>query len=232
MKNSDKLKVGTVVAIEVDSVLSKYGEPAEKQVFPGFTVMTFEAEAYTMYVVDSGAGEISAASATQFLITKYGVDLILNFGVVGGLTEEMQSASLCVVDSVIHYDYDTTDWINLPRGQYPGYDSPFVQTDRGLLEAAMRMKPDLVPVVCASADKFIGKAEDKRALHRTYGASICEMEAAGIVYTCARNGVPCLSIKAVADSLTGGGKEFFAELTNASDVCFDVVDQVVRSLAN
>lgn len=71
--------------------------------------MSYDNEDYIMYVVDSGAGEISAARATQFLITKYGVDMILNFGVVGALTDEMKTADMCVIESVIHYDYDTTD---------------------------------------------------------------------------------------------------------------------------
>lgn len=227
-----KLRVGTVVAIEVDAVLSRYGEPQEKQIYPGFTIMIYDCEKYTMYVADSGAGEISAASAAQFLITKYGVDMILNFGVVGALSDKMKTADLCVVSSVIHYDFDSTGWLDLARGQYPGCDSAYVETDRALRECAMRIKPDLVPVVCASADKFVSPEETKRALRESYGADICEMEAAGIVYTCRRNGVPCLLIKAVSDSLTGGGREFMTELSRVSGICFDVTDRVIKALAN
>lgn len=229
-KDSECMKVGLVVAIEVDAVLAKYGAPKEKEVLPGFSVMQFDCDGYTLYVADSGAGEISAASATQFLITKYGVDVILNFGVVGALTERMQTADLCVVDSVVHYDFDSTDWLNLPRGQYPGYDSEFVQTDRTLLEKAMQIKPDLVPVVCASADKFVSLPSAKAELHSTFGADICEMESAGILYTCKRNGVPCLLIKAVSDSLIGGGKEFLTEVGRVSEICFDVTDKILREL--
>lgn len=224
------MKVGIVVAIEVDAVLKKYGTPQKREEFPGFSVMHFECEGYSMYVADSGAGEISAASATQFLITKYGVDVILNFGVVGALTEQMSTADLCVVDKVVHYDFDSTDWLNLPRGQYPGYDSAFLETDRTLLSKAMETKPDLIPVTCASADKFVSSPDAKTELHAVFGADICEMEAAGIVYTCSRNGVPCLLIKAISDSLIGGGKEFLTEVGRVSEVCFDVTDKILRSL--
>lgn len=226
----NKKKIGVVVAVEVDAVLSKYGEPKETLKTRGYTVHTYENEAFVMYVLDSGAGEIAAAAGTQFLISEFGVDMILNFGAVGALTAEMATAELCVVEKVIHYDFDTTNWLNLPRGQYPDQPSAYVPTDGELLNRALEIYPALEKVVCASADKFVDAAEVKKELHETYGADICEMEAAGIVLTCLRNNVPCLLIKAVSDSLTGGAKEFMTELRRVSEICFDVVDRIVRSL--
>lgn len=167
------------------------------------------------------------------LIDRFGVDLIVNLGVVGALVnaEELGCGGLCVVEKVIYYDFCTDGWLNLPVGQYPGYDSPFIATDEKLKIRALGLIPDARAVVCASADKFVDKAEDKRALRELTGAEICEMEAAGIALTCRRCGVPCLLIKAVADTLTGGGKEFFHELARVSALCFDAVDKVVAELA-
>lgn len=231
MSNSASLrKIGVVVAIEIDSVLKKYGEPAETIEKHGFTVRTFKNENCIMYVVDSGAGEISAATSVQMLISEFGVDMVLNFGVVGGLVPEMASTELCVVDSIIHYDFVTTGWLNLKTGQYPNHDSQFIKTTPALVEKALSVDGTLRKVVCASADKFVDSAEDKTALREAYGADICEMEAAGIALTCERNGVDCLLIKAVADSLTGRGKEFFEALNDASDACFDLLDKVIKSL--
>ena len=105
-----------------------------------------------------------------------------------------------------------------------------VMTDAELLNKAIEVCPSLMKVTCASADKFVDAAEDKLRLHELYGGDICEMEAAGVVLTCARNKVPCLLIKAVSDSLVGGGKEFLTELNRVSVICFDVVDKIVQSL--
>lgn len=225
-----KKKIGVVVAVEVDAVLSKYGEPKETAKKNGYTVRTYENEDFVMHVLDSGAGEIAAAAGTQFLVSEFGVDMILNFGVVGALTEEMKTAELCVVEKVIHYDFDTTNWLNLPRGQHPDMPSPYVPTSAALVERALAINPSLKKVVCASADKFVDAADAKAELNRLYGADICEMEAAGIVLTCTRNDVPCLLIKAISDSLTGGGAEFMTELRRVSVICFDVVDKIVRSI--
>lgn len=226
----NKKKIGVVVAIEIDAVLSKYGQAKQTIEKTGFTVRVYENEKCDMYVLLSGAGEIAAAAGTQCLISEFGVDMILNFGAVGALTEEIKTAELCVVEKVIHYDFDTTNWLDLPRGQYPDRPSPYVPTDAELLNKAIEVCPSLMKVTCASADKFVDAAEDKSRLHELYGGDICEMEAAGVVLTCTRNKVPCLLIKAVSDSLVGGGKEFLTELNRVSIICFDVVDKIVQSL--
>ncbi|MDO4815089.1 MAG: 5'-methylthioadenosine/S-adenosylhomocysteine nucleosidase [Bacillota bacterium] len=226
----NKAKIGIVVAVEIGAVLSRYGEPCETQKLQGYTVRTYRGDSFDMFVVDSGAGEISAAMSTQLLIDRFGVDMILNFGAVGALTEEMKTSELCVVKSVIHYDFDTTGWLNLKRGQYPGNSSPYLEATPELVRRVLELKPDIIPTVCASADKFIDKAEDKIALREAYGADICEMEAAGILLTCLRNDIPCLLIKAVSDSLIGGGAEFLQELERVSLVCFDVVDKLLQEI--
>lgn len=225
-----KAKIGIVVAVEIGAVLSKYGTSGETVTMQGFTVHTYRGDGFDMFVADSGAGEISAATATQFLIDKFGVDIIINFGAVGALSEEMSTHELCVVDSVIHYDFDTTGWLNLKRGQYPGRDSAYLKTTEEFVEKVTQIRPDMARVICASADKFVDRAEDKAALRENYGADICEMEAAGIVLTCLRNEVPCLLIKAVSDTLIGGGKEFLQELERVSAECFEVVDQLIREM--
>lgn len=225
-----KTKIGVVVAVEIGAVLSKYGEPSDTAVYQGFTVREYRSDSFNMYVVDSGAGEISAAMSTQLLIDRFGVDMILNFGAVGALSEEMKTSELCVVKSVIHYDFDTTGWLNLERGQYPGKSSAYLETSPELVKKVLEIKPELIPAVCASADKFVDSPADKTLLRENYGADICEMESAGVVLTCQRNDIPCLLIKAISDSLIGGGKEFMQELERVSVTCFDVVDKLLREL--
>lgn len=225
-----KMKIGVIVAVEIDAVLSKYGQAKDVIEKSGFRLHIYENEKYTMFVLDSGAGEIAAAAGTQFLIDRFEVDMILNFGAVGALTPEIATAELCIVERVIHYDFDTTNWLDLPRGQYPGQPSAYLPTDKTLLNKALALCPSLRKVTCASADKFVDAAEDKTRLHELYDADICEMESAGVVLTCTKNNVPCLLIKAVSDCLIGGGKEFLKELNRVSLICFEVVDKIVQSL--
>ena len=72
--------------------------------------------------------------------------------------------------------------------------------------------------------------EAKSALHERWGADICEMEAAAVVLTCDRSGVPCLLIKTVSDGLTQGGEDFGTALGHTSALCLEVADRIIREL--
>lgn len=224
-------KIGMLVAVEIDSVRRRYGEAVETETVFGFTVYTYKSENYALYVLNSGVGEIAAAAGTQLLISCYGVDLILNFGVVGGLTEEMGATKACVVEKIVHYDFDTSAYQQeAEKARYLEYPDIYIPTTPALLEKALTIAPELKRVVCASADKFIADPAQKAALHDEFGADICEMESAGIVLTANRAGVPCLLIKTVSDGIHGGAEEFHTELERTSDLCLEIADRVIRGL--
>lgn len=222
--------IGMIVAVEMDAVLARYGAPGEKKLDSGFQVFSYAGDGYTIHAVNSGAGEIAAAAAAQLLISSYKAELIVNFGVVGGLTDEMAKARTCVVESVVHYDFDTSEAGWAEPARYLDYPTVYIPATAELVEKALRIEPGLKKVICASADKFVGGAERKRELHRLYGAEICEMEAAGVVLTCNRSGVPCLLIKTVSDGIEGGAEEFAAELQRSSLLCLEITDRIIKEL--
>ena len=222
--------IGMLVAVEMGAVLSRYGTARAVEKRHGFEVHTYDMDGYTLHVIHSGAGEIAAAAATELLIDRYGVELLVNFGVVGGLTAEMAQTKTCVVERVVHYDFDSSAFDNTVPGQYIEYESPYLPLNAELIERAVAIAPELKRVTCASADKFVDGQEAKSALHERWGADICEMEAAAIVLTCDRAGVPCLLIKTVSDGLLGGGEEFGAALQHTSELCLEVADKIIREL--
>lgn len=223
-------KIGMIAAVEIDAVKRRYKNLKKKTTLAGFDLYVFEEESMTLYVLHTGAGEISAAAGTQALITEFHVDLIVNFGVVGGLTDEMTDVRLCVVDKVVHYQFDTSAIDHCPVGMYVGeYESIYMPFTPSLVEKAADIA-GLKKVVCASGDRFVETREEKNSLHEQFGADICEMEAAGIVKTANRNHVPCLSIKMVADSVGGGADEYYTAFEASSDRCLDTMDRIIHTL--
>ena len=182
-----------------------------------------------LYVISCGAGQIAAAAGTQLLIDRFAVDIIVNFGVVGGLTPKMTVVKTCIVESVIHYDFDTSAVDNCEVGRYLSYPDVKIPLNPQLIKLALKIKPDLEKVVCASGDKFLTTQKEKEFLHQTFNADIVEMEAAGIVLTCDRNKIPCISIKTVSDTISGGAEEFAREVLNASDTCLNIVDEIINT---
>lgn len=227
---NEKRKIGLLVAVEMDSVFARYGTPGKTERRGGFEIFHYENEQYILYAIHSGIGEIAAAAAAELLIDRYEVELVVNFGVVGGLTEEMAQTKTCVVTKVVHYDFDISGIDPLLPAQYPGFESVYIPADEGLVEKACGICQELKPVICASADKFVGNEADKTRLHKQYGADICEMESAAVLLTCRRNEVPCLMIKAVSDGLTGGGEEYYDALQECASLCLAVTDRIIREL--
>ena len=222
--------IGMLVAVELDAVLARYGRAVSREERCGFLVLRYEMDGYTLLVLKSGIGELAAAAATQLLIDRYGAELVVNFGVVGGLTEEMARARSCVVEKLVHYDFDLSGIDPVLPAQYPDYPDIYIPTTPELVQKALALHPELKPVVCASADKFVAGREAKAALHARCGAEICEMEAAGVVLTCHRSGVPCLLIKTVSDGIDGGGEEFYAEVRRSAELCLEITDRIIREL--
>lgn len=231
-RNTNNMKkAGLVVAIEMDALKRKYGDPIETIHYRDETILKYITGDFELYVIRSGVGEIAASASTELLITKFDVDVIFNFGVVGGLTEEISNHRMCVVQSVVHYDFDTSAIDHCEVGHYYGlYPTKYIPVDEDLLKKALDIVPDLRSVICASADKFVDGLDAKSKIQKLYNADICEMEAAGIVLTANRNHVPCLLIKMVSDGVTGGAEEFSKELDRTSDVAMDILDRVMQKI--
>ena len=218
-----------LVAVEIDAVLKKYGSEINTETISGFEVHTYRLDEYELYIIHSGAGQIAAAAATQLLITHYAIDFLVNFGVVGGLTPEMNLTKTCIVESVVHYDFDISEIDPVVVGQYLHRDSPYIPTSPDIVAKATELRPDLKKVICASGDKFIGSTARRQALHDQFQADICEMEAAAIVITAQRAGIPHLLIKTVSDAIGGEADQFYQEYLKSADICLEVTEEIIRA---
>lgn len=222
-------RIGMVVAVEMSAAIKKY--KSKEVIKHGFRILETKVNNYELIIVNSTIGEIAAAAATELLISEYNVDLVVNFGLVGGLTETMSQTKLCIVDKVVHYDFDTSQIDPVKPGQYCGYPSEYIELNKDIINTCLKSYPNLKKVICASGDKFINNAEKKKELHNKYNADICEMELAAIVLTCNRANIPCFSIKIVSDGLFDDEKEYYKVKEEASITCLDLVDKIINEIS-
>ena len=225
------MKIGLVIAVEIKAFKQKYGIPDKTITVHNQKIEKYVTENYELYVIHAGAGEIAAASATQLLISECHVEMIANYGLVGGLTEEISKHRMCVVKGVVHYDFDTSASDHCEVGRYLNYPEVVLPINDELLKIALETEPELVPVLCASGDKFIADPCLKQNLYEQFGTEVCEMEAAGIVLTSNRNGIPCLLIKMVADGLNGGAEEYHEKFDDTSEKCLQLFDRILNYIA-
>ncbi len=223
-------KIALLTAVEIASVMEKYADSLVKEEVNGFDVYSIDFGDKIMYVAQSGAGEIRAAACTQMLISKFDVDLVVNFGVVGALRDEIKLLNSCIVDKIVHYDMDTSAVDNCEVGRYLEYDDIYLRMTKKYVEMAIKHNPDMMVVTCASADKFIVDAEKKKEIADLFDADICDMESAGIILVCDKNKVPNLFIKTISDSIEGGMPEFREYMEKASDICIDIIDSLILDM--
>jgi len=224
-------KIGMVVAVEIEAVLAQYGTATKTEKIGQMSISVFENPSFELYVMHTGAGQIAAAAGTQVLISVYHVDMIVNFGIVGGLCEEMSRTKLSIIEKVVHTDFDTSAVDPVKQCQYEEYPDEFIPVDAHLFELARKVAPELMPVVCASSDKFIGDPEVKKSLHEKFGAHICDMEAAAVALTTNRNHIPAVFLKIVSDGLTDGKDDYWKTRDYAAGLCMKLVNQVLGELS-
>lgn len=205
--------------VTADSVTERVGE---------FTFVKFELNgAQAVLCVPPSVGEICASAAVQLLISRFNVNVVLNFGVVGALTEQASHYNMVYVSHVTHYDMDTSSIDNCGVGYYCTFSTDSFAADEQLLASAKQVL-DLPVVKCASADKFVSDSAVKADLADRFGADICDMESAGVLIACKLNNVPCLFVKCIADTLFGGAEEYS---TKIQSILYDfraVAQQIVR----
>jgi adenosylhomocysteine nucleosidase len=203
----------------------------EKIKAAGRDVISAKINGNDVYVIESGCGEIDAASATEALISVLGAEAILNYGVVGALKEDLAVSDLFLVEKVVHYDFDTSPIdVGVKPHQYAGLSDEFLPTDKGLSSLALTKDPTLKKVILASGDKFIADVDAKKALAGETGASICDMEGAAIARVSFIHKVPCLIIKCISDGLYGDGSDYEKNVKASSARAFSLLKKILLSL--
>ena len=207
---------------ELESFLSARELSVKHTKYGGFEIISFNIGKNQIICVQSGVGEIFASAATQMLISVYNVDVVINFGVCGSLIDDIGVGKVVLVDGVVHYDFDTSAIDGCEVGRYMQYPELTLRPDGELIKLVEGLFPAIEKVVCASADKFVADENKKQYLNVKYGASVCEMESAGVLLTCINAKIPCLIVKAVSDG-KGGAEEFRAMVRHASEQYVDLI---------
>lgn len=223
------MNIGILVAVEFDAFYDIYKEPIERYKHGSFEVLKYHIHDKDVFVCPSSAGQIRAAMAMTLLLDVYKCNTIINYGVVGALNDR-EVEELTVVESVVHYEWDTSDLDDVKKGQYEIFDDVAMKTTESLVDLAIKINPHLKKVRLASGDKFIAGLDAKTKLAKDWGCDIVDMEGAAIALSSHLYGVDFLMIKAVSDALTEGGKEFYSNFERASKVAVVIIDDIIKAL--
>jgi adenosylhomocysteine nucleosidase len=154
-------------------------------------------------IAKCGVGKVNAAVCAQTMVIKYTPELIVNSGVAGSLSRELDILDIAVGRDVVQHDFDTS-----ACGDPIGYVSTVGQVSfpcdeaasAAILHAAKALGLIARLSRIASGDQFISSRARKEWIVDTFGAAACEMEAGAIAQVCYIAGVKCAVIRAISDA--------------------------------
>lgn len=225
------MKIGIVIAItrEIKAFLDSDFEVETLSVHRREVFKTRVNE-NDVFITQSGYGVVDAAAATQFLISEFDVEVILNYGVTGALERSLKVDDLFVVRRTMNRDYDISQITPLKPHQYEEFEDVYMYLDEGLIDLAKSIRPGLREATDCTGDHFVEDREEKLFLNREYGGDICDMECAAIVRAAWKCGVRVLSIKAISDTFDGDGGDFNANVVKSAAKAFDLIKEILLKL--
>ena len=189
--------IGAVIAMqsEADILLDQMNIQRSLTV-SGKTIYVGKAFGRDISLCICGIGKVNAALGTQILVSKFGVDKLLNFGVAGGLNKTTKLCAVYQISSAVQFDFDLTEINGTKMGTLDEYKENYLNTNH--------FKTDLPKRKLGTADRFNDSKADYKLLTEELSADIRDMEGAAVVQAAYCAELPVYLVKAISDVAESG----------------------------
>lgn len=169
-------------------------------------------------VVQGGIGKVNSAVCTQILIDVFYVDAIVNTGVAGALSPDLEIGDVVISSDAVQHDFDATSF-GYDKGIIPRMKTSAFKSDEHLIKIAKKASDVLSSSISVyverivSGDQFIAHPARKNELINDFQGFCTEMEGAAIAHVCYLNNTPCVIIRSISDKADDSAEVNFAEFT-------------------
>ena len=188
-------------------------------------------------VVQCGVGKVNAALCVQILCDCFGVTHLVNTGIAGSLSNELDIGDLVVSKDAMYHDFDCCGFGYL-RGKVPGMDVVAFPASETMMHYALtageQVHPGHIKVGrVATGDQFICDKAVKNAIIENTQALCTEMEGGAIAQAAYRNEVPFVIIRAISDKADDSADMDYPTFEAlAAKRCAQVVQTMAGKLKN
>lgn len=191
---------------ETDYLLSKLVKYTTKDIGP-FRFYEGETEDGKEVVVSrSGIGKAKAAADTALLISTFNVSYVINSGIAGSMSKELNLNDIVFSTSVLYHDADFTPF-GYKLGQMPSEEPVFNASPELIAKADIaastipNLKDRIKKGLIISGDQFINTPEQKADILTKFPqAMVTECEGAPIAHIATSFKIPFIIIRSVSDS--------------------------------
>ncbi len=197
-------KLGIIGAMqqEVETLLEQMEEKSAATI-AGSTFYAGNLQGLEAVVVQCGVGKVNAAICAQILCSCYGVTHLVNTGIAGSLSAQLDIGDLVVSSDAMYHDFDCVHF-GYEMGRVPGMDVTAFPADTTLVDYAFAAAEAVNPGHTklgrvASGDLFVAEKAAKESIIAKTGALCTEMEGAAVAHAAHRNGIPFVILRAISD---------------------------------
>lgn len=192
--------------VEVDKLKGMLSEASSKKI-AGIDFVSGKLSGKNCVIARCNPGKVNAAVCAQIMITEYKPSLVVNVGVAGSLSNELDIGEVAVATSTVQYDMDTSA-LGDPKGFISGLGLVELECDKEIvkkLTMAAESAKDIKYMTgkIATGDRFVSEDEIKEQIKNDFGCVACEMEGGAVGHVCILNSVPYGVIRAISDKADG-----------------------------
>lgn len=231
-------KLGIIGAMqqEVETLLGVL-ENRQTEIRGGCTFYTGKLEGLDVVIVQCGVGKVNAAMCAQILCDRYEVTHIVNTGIAGSLSAQLDIGDMVVSKDAMYHDFDCVHF-GYEMGKVPGMDTVAFPADAQLISYAYAAAEEVNPGHTkigrvASGDLFVAEKNAKNAIIEKTNALCTEMEGAAIAHAAYKNGVPFVILRAISDKADDSAEMDYPTFENiAAHCCAAVTRMLAKQLKN
>ncbi len=171
---------------------------------------------HEIYLTLCGVGKVNAAVCAQRLFDYTELDGIINSGVAGGVSENLNVCDLAISSELTYHDFSPIDVLD----KYSPGCSVF-KADKKLIELAENAAEKLISTgeqfihetgMIVSGDMFVEDEAYNRSLKERFNAICTEMEGAAVAHAAILSDVPFVVIRAISDNADGEANMSFEQM--------------------
>ena len=232
------MKLGIIGAMKIEVDTLK--ENVENKTVTWRTGMEFcdgTLDGCPVVVVQCGVGKVNAALCVQILCDCFGVTHLVNTGIAGSLSNELDIGDLVVSKDAMYHDFDCGGF-GYPHGKVPGMDVIAFPANETMMHYALtageQVHPGHIKVGrVATGDQFICDKAVKNTIIENTQALCTEMEGGAIAQAAYRNEVPFVIIRAISDKADDSADMDYPTFEAlAAKRCAQVVQTMAGKLKN
>ena len=167
----------------------------------------------------SGVGKVNAAVCAQVMIDIFRVDALINLGVAGAISPELDICDVVISREFIQHDVNASAF-GYNRGEIPQMDTSIFKADTHLIHLVEKAsdvldaKTKVLTGRILGGDQFISSAEDRAELYQLYAGDCAEIEGgAAIAQVCYLNRIPFIAVRSISDRANNIADMDFNEFT-------------------